>query len=468
MADAQPTLAQHIASFVATKQFSDMPDDVIAVAKRCVVDSTAVMLAGSREECASILRDYAKAINGAKEASIIGVDSIKAPLATAALVNGTAGHALDWDDTALSLESDRSVLLHPSMQPLVACYGLGEVSEALGTDFLTGFVLGVEVGVKIAEAIAPTHFTGGRGFHSTGTIGVFGSCVAACKLLKLGEGEITNAIAIAATEACGIGANHGTMAKPLNMGLAAENGIQAAKLASLGFDGPKHALEGGRGFFEAFGGGYDETKIIGRLGSPFALLEPGVSIKPYPSGVVGHPGMDAMREIITKHDIAPDTIASIHIKTGENVLAPGPLRISHATTALEGKFCVPFQMAAIALRRKAGLAEFNDAFVQSAACQALQKKVTAVLDPSIIAMGKDKVVFDISVETLDGQRYRGRSPEFYRGGPKNPLTWDEVAEKFTDCAEGVLASKQQAAFLSAIENLAEVDNVAAVVGLIRG
>lgn len=444
---------QRIARFVTSTYYEDIPQEAIEVARRCVVDGIAVMIAGSLEPCAQIARAYVQDVGSIGKSRTFGRGTVSAPAHLAALANGVAGHALDWDDTALSLEKDRSVLIHPTMQPLCACLALGEKRKVSGKDFLTAFVLGFEIQVKIAEAIHPDHFAGGRGFHSSGTIGVFGSVVAASKLMELTAEQTRNALAIAATMAAGLGVNHGTMSKPLNMGRAAETGVTAAHLASLGFDGPAYALEGGRGYFEAFGGGFSESRLCDRLGAPFAILSPGTSIKPYPSGVVGHPGMDALKKLVTEHDIDASDIERIEVKTGPNVIAPGPLRILHATTALEGKFCVPFQMAAIALRRKAGLDEFSDTFAQSDACQQLQRKVSAIIDPEIAALGKDKVVFDITVTLRSGKSYSQRSAEHYRGGPRNPLTWDELCDKFHDCAKAVLSAHARAGFIAAVLEL---------------
>ena len=150
-----------------------------------------------------------------------------------------------------------------------------------------------------------------------------------------------------------------------------------------------------------------------------------------------------MKRLVIENDVAPDHVEKIIVRTGENVIDPGPLRIEHATTALEGKFRVPFQMAAIVLHRKAGLEEFSDAFVASGECQAMQRRVTAALDPDIIALGKDKVMFEIELTTTSGDTFTGRSAEAYRGGPKDPLSWTELEEKFIDCATGLLFRKRQ-------------------------
>lgn len=465
IAEKSSGLTREVAAFVTQTRYSDLPADVVQMAKRCMVDGIGVMLAGSREPCAQIARRHAESFGGNSEARTWGEGSLGLPAPLAALANGIAGHALDWDDTALSREADRTVLIHPTMQPLCAALAVGEARGATGQDILTAFILGFEVQVKIAEAMNADHFVYGRGYHTTGTIGVFGAAVTASRLMGLSVDQTVHAIALAATMSSGLGENHGTMAKPLNMGHAAEGGVTAARLAALGYDGPVTALEGERGFFACFGGGHDPSRIRGRLGNPWAILDPGTSIKPYPSGVVGHPGMDAMRDLVTAHDIQPDAIARIVVRTGPNVVKPGPLRIAHAHTALEGRFCVAFQMAAIALRRKAGLAEFSDEFVSSDACQRMQQRVDVSVAPHIAQLGKDRVAFEIDIVTTDGRTHSAKSEEHYRGGPRNPLAWDDLCNKFRDCSGPLLTTDQQDAMLHMLNNIESLSDVRDLVAL---
>jgi 2-methylcitrate dehydratase PrpD len=154
-----------------------------------------------------------------------------------------------------------------------------------------------------------------------------------------------------------------------------------------------------------------------------------------------------MKKLVEQHDIQPDEVAEVQVYTGENVIAPGPLRILHANSGLEAKFCVPFQMASIILRRRAGLTEFTNEFVQSAACQQMQRKISAKIDPEIVALGKGQIVCRIVLTKKDGQTYTQVSEPVYRGGPKNPLTWEEVSEKFRDCSQKVLRAEDADAFL---------------------
>lgn len=457
-------ITEEVADFVVTVQHDTFPSDAMHIAKRCVIDGLGVILAGSSEPCTSIVRNYVLAVDGKKESTVLGQGKTRAPAHLAGLVNGTAGHAMDWDDTALSRTPDRAVLLHPTLPPLVAGLAIGEKLGASGRDLLTAFLVGFEVECKIAEAIHPSHWE--RGFHTSNTMGVFGAATAAAKLMGLTIKQVRSAIGIAASMAAGVLVNLGTMAKPLHVGRAAENGIVSAQLAAGGFAAHPDALEGHKGFFHAFGGGFDPDKIRGKLGLPFSIINPGVSIKPYPCGVVGHPAMDAMRKLVIQEDIRPEQVEHVRVATGSNVLGPkGPLRYKKAKNELEAKFCVPFQMASMIIRRKAGIMEFSDKFVQSTAVQDMMDRVEAVVEPEIDALGKDKIVSLIEVRLKDGRILREKSSEHYRGGPDNPLSGEELAEKFYDCTQPILAPDQARKLLETIQSLEKLDSTDTLIGM---
>lgn len=459
-------VTREAAHFVAALSFADIPAECIRLAKRCIIDGLGVMLAGSSEPCAQVCRKYALSVGGRAQSSTIGDGSQKVPINLAALVNGTAGHALDWDDTALSNAKDRSVLIHPTMQPLAAGLSVSECHGNDGKDFLTAFIAGYEVQCKIAESIDPSHFSQGRGFHTSNTIGIFGATATAAKLLGLNEEQTRNALGIAVSMSSGVGVNHGTMGKPLQMGRAAENGITAAQLAFFGMDSHPEAFEGPRGFFYCFGGGYEPENIVGKFGKPYSIIDPGVSIKPYPCGVVGHPGMDAMRTLVKTHDVKPEDVKKVRVRTGINVLPPGPLRYGVARSALEGKFSVPFQMASMIVNRKAGIKEFTDEFVRSKAVQDMMQRIEATVDPEIEALGKSKIVFKIEVELNKGEILTQESEEFYRGGPKNPLTNEELIDKFRDASQNVINGSESAAACEFIESLDEAESLHGLISLV--
>jgi 2-methylcitrate dehydratase PrpD len=460
----EPTATAAVVDFVGAARFSSFPSEAVDIAKRCIIDGLGVLLAGATQDAGRMLHAHVRGADSRSDATVLGPRPYKTGATSAALVNGTSGHALDWDDTQLATSADRifGLLTHPTIPPLVAALAVGEPRRISGRRLLEGFLTGFEVECKIAEAISPSHYK--KGFHSSGTIGTFGAAVAAGKLLELDAAQTAHMLAIAASSASGIRVSFGSMTKPLHVGRAAENGIVAAELAARGFTGGKDALDPPWGFFQTFshGDGYDRQRIVGVLGNPHTIVRPGVSIKPYPCGVLGHPTMDAMRKLVLDHDVQPDAIKAIRVRAGSNIL--NPLRYPIATNELEAKFCPAFMVSAIALRRKAGIREFNDEFVQSAPVQALMRKVERVLDPEIEAKGWEKIRSTVEVELTDGRTLVQAADERYRGGPDLPFTREELYEKWSDCASLVLA---QAAVDEVFELIEGLDELADVTTLVR-
>jgi 2-methylcitrate dehydratase PrpD len=452
-----------VVDFVGAARFETLPPEAVAIGKRCIIDGLGVLLAGATQDAGRILHEHVRGSDPRTEATVLGPTPYKTGAASAALVNGTSGHALDWDDTQLATSADRifGLLTHPTMPPLVAALAVGEPRRISGRRFLEAFLTGFEVECKIAEAIHPSHYK--KGFHTSGTVGTFGAAIAAAKLLELDAAQTAHALAIAASSASGIRVSFGSMTKPLHVGRAAQNGVVAAELASRGFTGGKDALDPPWGFFQTFshGDGYDRARIVGVLGNPHTIVRPGVSIKPYPCGVLGHPTMDAMRKLVLDHDVQPDTIKAIRVRAGSNIL--NPLRYPIATNELEAKFCPAFMVSAIALRRKAGIREFNDEFVRSAPVQALMRKVERVLDPEIEAKGWEKIRSTVEVDLVDGRRLVQAADERYRGGPDLPFTRDELYEKWSDCASLVLAPAAVDEVFELVDRLESLPDVGALV-----
>jgi 2-methylcitrate dehydratase PrpD len=457
-----------VVRFVVGARFAGFPDEAVAIAKRCIIDGLAVLLAGSTQPAGEIVHAHVEGTDTRRDATVLGPKPFKTGAANAALVNGTSGHALDWDDTQLATSADRifGLLTHPTIPPLVAALALGERACVSGKQFLEAFLTGFEVECKIAEAIHPDHYK--KGFHTSGTVGTFGAAVAAAKLLDLSAEQVAHTLAIAASSASGIRVSFGSMTKPLHVGRAAQNGVVAAELAARGFTGGKDALDPSWGFFQTFshGGGYDRTRIVAVLGSPHTIVSPGVSIKPYPCGVLGHPTMDAMRRLVIKNDVRPDAITAIRVRAGSNIL--NPLRFRIASNELEAKFCPAFMVSAIALRRKAGIREFNDEFVRSAPVQALMRKVTRVLDPAIEAKGWEKIRSTVEVDLADGRTLVEHADERYRGGPDLPFTRDELFEKWSDCASLVLPPEAVERVFATLESLESLPDVADLVRSLAG
>ncbi|HEX6997500.1 MAG TPA: MmgE/PrpD family protein [Gammaproteobacteria bacterium] len=461
------TVTAEVLDFVERARLADFPPEAVATAKRCIADGLGVMLAGATQPASLVVSRWVRAAGGRAQASVLGPEPYATTPASAALVNGTSGHALDWDDTQLTTTPDRifGLLTHPTIPPLAAALAVGEARRLSGAALLEAFLTGFEVECKIAEAIHPDHYK--RGFHSSGTVGTFGAAVAAAKLMALSRERLAHALAIAASSAAGIRVNFGTMTKPLHVGRAAANGVAAAELAAEGFTGGADALDPPWGFLQVFshGGGFDAARIAGKLGNPHTIVWPGVSIKPYPCGVLGHPTMDAMRRLVLAHDVKPEQIRAIRVRAGSNIL--NPLRYEVARNELEAKFCPAFMVSAIALQRKAGIREFNDEFVQSEPVQRLMRKVQRVLDPAIEARGFDKIRSTVEVDLEDGRTLVEHADERYRGGPELPFSREELLEKFADCASLLLAEERVREVFEAVEALETLGDVAALVRLLE-
>ncbi|MEE4453081.1 MmgE/PrpD family protein [Novosphingobium resinovorum] len=442
-----PMLTNAVTQFITRADASALTGEHLRLARRCVLDGLAVALGGSQQPGMAPLGRYILSLGGSADARPMGAARRRLPAHLAALWTGTAGHAMDWDDTQLAEGPGRpyGLLMHPTMPPLAASMALTDMvaketgKPVSGAKFLTAFVTGFEVGCKIAEAINPDHYM--RGFHTSGTIGAFAATASACRMLDLDEETTARAIGIAASCSAGIRANFGTMTKPFHVGRAAENGVTAALLARQGFSANTEALDGKWGYLTIAGPGGDPALVTGRFGAPFTMVSPGVSIKPYPSGVLTHPSMDAMLFLMREENIAPEAIESVGLYAGSNVL--GPIRFRIAKTELEGKFSFAFLLAAIALRGRCGKEEFTDEFVSSDACQAMQHRIETHFSDEIEAMGWDRIRSRVEIVTKDGRKFERWANEAYRGSPHNPLSDAELQGKFADNAAGLLDEERQ-------------------------
>jgi len=272
---------------------------------------------------------------------------------------------------------------------------------------------------------------------------------------------LARTLGIAASMAAGLRENFGTMTKPLHAGRSAENGVTAAQLAAIGFTSAHNILEAKRGFFNAMAGEYDETKIVGRLGRPYFMQEPGIAIKPYPSGSLSHPAQDLILELVKKHDIDAEDVEAIEVGTNSNV--PNALIYPMPKTALEGKFSIPFCMAIGVLERKAGIAQFTDRKARAPKVVQLMKRVTLYVDEELEALGYDQVRSRVRIKLRDGTTVEGRA-DVARGHPLKPMSWAEIGEKFRDCARLVLSRRNTE---EAIEIVANLERMRSISPLIR-
>ena len=459
-------VTREAAAFVADLKYQDLPDEALRIAKRCVLDGLGLMLAGSDQPCTKIVRRQSMGLGIVPEATVLGAETTRLAAPLAALVNATAGHAMDWDDTQLSVTPDRiyGLLTHPTIPPLAAGLAISEkTGKVSGKGFLTAFLAGFEVECKIAEAIRPDHYK--KGFHTSGTVGTFGAAMAAGKLLGLSASPLCHALGTSASMASGIRANFGTMMKPVHVGRAAFNGVCAALWAADGFEACPEGLDGPWGFFQVTGGGFDPEKIAGSFGKPHTIMAPGVSIKPYPCGVLTHPSMDALLALVREHDLTPEDVAEVVLFAGRNIL--NPIRYPVARNELQAKFCMPFLLSAILISRRAGMKEFTDRYVASAPVQDMMRRVRTEFDPVIEAKGYEKIRSRVEVVLKDGRKLIRDSGEAYRGGPDNPLSDQELQAKFADCSQNLLDAKARQEINAAVAALETIRDMREFVSLLR-
>jgi 2-methylcitrate dehydratase PrpD len=448
------SVSEHLARFVAeTKR---VPEEAIAQAKRALLDTLGVTLAGSREESARIVAGWARDGGGREEATLLG-QRVRVPAAEAALANGTAAHALDYDDVNLPMRG------HPSAPLLPAALATAETPGRSGRDLLAAFVLGFEVEARLGRAIGEAHYA--LGWHATSTLGTLGAAAASAQLLGLDAGRSQMALGIAASLASGLQQNFGTMTKPLHAGWAARNGVVAAELAGRGFTADPRALEGESGLLRAMSGGAEvDFEPLAALGDPFEITSSGIGVKLYPCCYAVHRSLDAALDLRAQQRIDPGAIARVRVEVSRGALLP--LREEPPATGLEGKFSLGYCLAAALADGRVGLATFTDEAVRRPAARELMAKVEARegAEPGAFPIGG---YAEVGIVLRDGSEHSLRV-DTPRGDPSRPLSWDELAGKFRDCAANVLPTQAVERTLSTVERLEELPNLGGLIETLRG
>lgn len=456
---ADGPITEYVAQFACAVRFEDIPADVLRLAKKTLLDCMGLALAGAQSEGSAILRRHIEEMGCANGAATLFGTNLRVPARFAALANGNAMHADDFDD---SYHPSR---IHPSAAVVAALFADAERQDRSGRDVLSAYNVGVEVSCKVSQAIDGQHYQ--RGYHSTGTCGVFGAAAAVCNLRRLPVEAICTALGIAGSAAAGLRENFGTMVKPLHAGRAAENGWVAASLASMGFSASPTVLEGVRGFFMAAGGGYDAQVVLGKLGNPWTFVNPGIGIKPFPSGALTHPAMWKLKELVIAHDIKPEQVARVRIRT--NRLLTENLTYHRPATGLQGKFSMEFCLASILVLRKAGLSEFTNETVNRADIRDAVAKIdyTTYTDEEATANAYQSLTSFLDIEFEDGRKISARA-DIARGNPLNPMSNDEVAGKFRECAAFARWPRERSEeIIQAVLNLENVARISDLTALLQ-
>lgn len=431
-----PTAA--VAAFIREMTDTPVPRAARERARLVIADSVSCIIAGAGSELAPAMAAYLETQPGSVS-PVLGTAWTATPQ-TAAMVNGAFGAALDFDDLLSPT--------HPSAVVVAALCSALPDREVPGVEFIDAYVVGIEVGAKIAAALGRGR--GARGYHATATLSGFSAFAALAHLHRLSPERIETGIGLVASAAGGLLCQLGTMTKPLHSGQAAQQAVTAMLLAEAGVTAARDALEAKFGFFRAYGdAASDPSAIAPALGAPWAVLEPGSTLKRFPSCIAQHRAIAAVLALKAK-GVRADNLAALDVSVAPGALQP--LMYPRPRTGLEAKFSMPYAVAAALLDERLGIATFETPAVGRPEIAAIIEKVSAWEDPAQIE--EDPVAANLSwgfrgharvtARLLDGTEQSARV-DVPPGHPSQPLGWPEMREKFLDCAASARLDPARAA-----------------------
>jgi 2-methylcitrate dehydratase PrpD len=449
------TIAHELAERIAAITFDTLPQDAVRWAKVGLLDTVGVTLAGASEDCTRIVAKVAG--RSAGRALLFGtrreVDELDA-----ALINGTAAHALDFDDCSNSLGG------HPSAPVLPALFALTGSRKIDGKDFIAAYVAGFETETRLARGVNFHHYE--KGWHPTATLGTFGAAAASAHLLKLDVQQTATTLALAASFASGIKANFGTMTKPLHVGHSARNGMMAALLASEGFTASADVFEHRQGFFLVFNGegNFFAEKVLADWADPLDILKPGIAIKQYPCCGSTHPAIDAMLSLVEAHGLTPAMVERVDSWTH-------PRRLAHTNRPLprgplDAKFSVQYCLARALMHGRIRIEHFEGDAYKDGEVGKLLGRIHAAPHPEMNMASTDHFGGEVRIETRDGRHLSAKVDRPLGRGPEKPLPQARLEAKFLDCAERAIdrdTARRALGMIGAFDGLADVNELLALI-----
>jgi len=425
---------EKIAQFVVNTSYEDIPSDAVEKAKRTALDCLGAALAGVTEPVSQTITGYVTKLGGPPQASVFGA-GLQVSVADAALANGSIAHALDYDDCGVKIG-------HPSVLVLPAVLSLGEHVGASGQDILAAYIVGLEVEGKLALH-ADFKLMQARLNHQT-WYGSIGAAAACAKLLRLDVAKTRMALGLAGNFACGLSANHGSMAGAMAAGNACRNGVVAALMAQVGITANSNIIEAKNGFYDTLvgPGHYDAERMADGLGKPFYIESPGIGLKKYPSCYHTHRALDGVFQLMEEHRLSDKDIAAVDVGTSERAMRV--LAFSEPATPYQAKFSMPHCIAAAVVDHAVTLETFTDRKFADRHIVETRKKVhlsfpDVPIWPGLADVGPDTefVGNPVTIRTTDGRNYSARV-DIPRGDPALPLTDDELLSKYRDCGRSQL------------------------------
>ncbi|HEY1932518.1 MAG TPA: MmgE/PrpD family protein [Acetobacteraceae bacterium] len=415
-------LTQDLGQFVADLSPNRLPEEAVRVARMGIIDCIGTMIAGRKEDCVRIMREVLAP--GAGQATItFGAD--KGPAPEVAWINGTAAHALDYDDVGLRG--------HPSTVLVPAILAEAETLGSSGADIVVAYVAGYETWAELFRR--DTGLLHKKGWHPTGLYGAVGAAAACASLRRLDADKAAQAIALGASQSGGLMANFGTMTKPFHAGKAAHAGIMAARLAEAGFTANTDALEHPQGFLSAISvEGNPDRSSESKAGKEWAILSQGIGIKKYPTCYCTHRAIDCMLDLVAANPIRADDVKKITVSISDYFATV--LRNHSPQTGLAAKFSMEFAMASGIVAKRVGLRELSDEFVQRTDVQTLMRRVeivtTSEYDPDLAG---GAFTDSVRVELASGKTVDGQPVARATGHASRPLTEAQLYDKFADCLD---------------------------------
>ncbi|OQY10947.1 MAG: MmgE/PrpD family protein [Desulfobacteraceae bacterium 4572_187] len=431
------SISRTLAEYIVDISYKDLPPEVIRCSKLCIFDWLGVALGGSVEEVSPILIDFIQEMGGKKQATVLG-SRLKTNVLSAVLVNGTMSHALDFDDTHTAAS------IHPSVCVAPAATSVAEYKKLTGKDLITAFTLGFEIATRIGSAAGLSHYE--LGWHATSTVGRFGAAVATAKLLKLTPDEIVNALGIAGTQIGGLREVFGTMCKPFQAGKAAMDGVMSAFLAKKGFDSSEKIFEGRYGVGNVYAANADRDKLLAGLGgTDFQITR--VVFKRYASALATHSAIEAVKEIRERENITAEDVGEINIELGS--LPMSVVDIRDPKRVLEAKFSIHHCVALAFIEGSAGQYMFTRKKLGDPKLADFREKVNARLNRNFSRFETKTII-----TTKNGKTFEKFIP-VPKGSPENPVTFEEMKNKFKSLVYPILSREKARQIFFAIKNLEE-------------
>ena len=445
------SLSRQLADFIYRLSYDQLGEEIVKQVKKCLLDFIGVSLVGSTSSIGRILINFIRKIGGVEESTIIG-GGCRAPCINAAFINGVLAHIHELDD------GHRFAMGHPGAVTIPSALAVGEKINATGKELITATVAGYEVFARIARAVNPSHLR--RGFHTTGTCGVFAAATAAGKLLGLSVDELSNALGLAGIQAAGLleVMRGESVAKPLQPGKAAQSGVLSALLAQNGITAPDTILEGENGFCRAVSDEYNLQVIVDNLGISYEIM--GTYFKFHASCRHTHSVIDATLKLVSEYNILPRDVEKIIVKT-YSIAYDLCGREYEPKTPSTAKFSIPYCVSLAILERNVGPEAFTIEKIRNRDILDLARKVRVEVDPEIDKHVPKERGAKVEIIMRNGEKISSIVKNPF-GEPETPASLNDLKNKFRALAAKAISINNIEDLIALIDRIEVLDDVAEI------